>query len=181
MNDNLRRQSQPHKRWVHALLASALTYRDIGAAIVVVDPNGTRHTVSESFLRRATDILQRHIANDEDGERVIQLMARTLDEEIRALPGNQDGQRLILYVPSPIDEGSFSLSIREREKSSEQLNGRLVEEWRHRFHRFIPASGDTGRDPRCKVMGAATALVERLGRPPFDEDYEDSSQSALFA
>ena len=181
VNDNLRRQSQPHKRWVQALLATALTYRDIGAAIVVVDPNGTRHTVSESFLRRATDILQRHIANDEDGERVIQLMARTLDEEIRAFPGNRDAQRLILYVPSPIDEGNFSLSIREREKSSEQLNGRLVEEWRHRFHRFIPAPGDTGRDPRCKVMGAATALVERLGRPPFDEDYEDSSQSALFA
>ena len=181
VNDNLRRQSQPHKRWVDALLQSALTYREIGATFAVVDPDGTRHTVSESFLRRATDILQRHIANDEDGERIVQLMARTLDEEIRAFPGNQDAQRLILYVPSPIDDGSFSLSIREREKSSEQLNGRLVEEWRHQFHRFIPARGDKGRDPRCKVMGAATALVERLGRPPLDEDYEDSSQSALFA
>ena len=42
VNDNIRRQSQPHKRWVEALLKSALSYRDIGAAIVVVDPNGTR-------------------------------------------------------------------------------------------------------------------------------------------
>ena len=181
VNDNLQRQSQPHKRWVDALLQSALTYREIGATIAVVDPDGTRHTVSESFLRRATDVLQRHIATDEEGERVVQLMARTLDEEIRAFPGNQDAQRLILYVPSPIDEGSFSLLIREREKSSEQLSGRLVDEWRHRFGRFIPTRGDSARDPRCKVMGAATALVEGLGRPPLDEDYEDSSQSALFA
>ena len=51
VNDNLRRQSQPHKRWVDALLASALTYRDIGAAIVVVEPNGTRKTVQPIFPR----------------------------------------------------------------------------------------------------------------------------------
>ena len=181
VNDNLRRQSQPHKRWVDALLASALTYRDIGAAIVVVDPNGTRHTVSESFLRRATDILNRHIAVEEDGERVAHLLSRTLDQEIRAFPGKPDAQRLMLYVPSPIDEGSFSLSIRERDKGTEQLYVRLVEEWRYRFGRFIPAPGETVRDPRKKVMGAATALVEKLGRPPLDEDYEDSTESALFA
>ena len=107
VNDNIRRQSQPHKRWVQALLTSALTYRDIGAAIVVVDPNGTRHTVSESFLRRATDILNRHIATDEDGERMVHLLSRTLDEEIRAFPGGEDVQRLMLYVPSPIDEGEL--------------------------------------------------------------------------
>ena len=181
VNDNLRRQSQPHKRWVDALLASALTYRDIGATIVVIDPNGTRHTVSESFLRRATDILNRQIAADEDGERVVHLMSRTLDDEIRAFPGKQDPQRMTLYVPSPIDEGSFSLSIQERERGTEQLNVRLVEEWRHRFGRFIPASGENARDPRKRVMGAATALVEKLGRPPLDEDYEDSAESALFA
>ena len=88
---------------------------------------------------------------------------------------------MTLYVPSPIDEGSFSLSIQERERGTEQLNVRLVEEWRHRFGRFIPASGENTRDPRKRVMGAATALVEKLGRPPLDEDYEDSAQSALFA
>ena len=181
VNDNLRRQSQPHRRWVDALLESAITYRDIGATIVVADPNGSRHTVSESFLRRATDILQRHIATDVDGERVIHLMSHTLDEEIRSFPGNRDAQRLMLYVPSPIEEGSFSLSIRERDKGSEQLYVRLVEEWRHRFGRFIPSPGDDAIDPRKKVMGAATALIEKLGRPPLDEDYEDSSQSALFA
>ena len=181
VNDNLRRQSQPHKRWVDALLASALAYRDIGATIVVVDPSGTRHTVAESFLRRATDVLSRHIASDEDGERTIRLMSRTLDEEIRACSGKHDVQRMTLYVPSPIDEGSFSLSIREQEKATEQLNVRLVEEWRHRFGRFIPARGDSERDPRKKVMGAATALVEKLGRPPLDEDYEDAAESALFA
>ena len=181
VNDNVRRQSQPHRRWVDALLQSALTYRDIGATLVIVDPNGTRRTVRESFLRRATDILQRHIAYDEEGERVVQLMSRTLDDEIRAFPGGQEPERLVLYVPSPIDEGSFALSIREQEKSSEQLNARLVEEWRHQFGRFIPKDGDHLGDPRKKVMGAATALVEKLGRPPLDEDYEDSSQSALFA
>ena len=182
VNDNVRRQSQPHRRWVDALLQSALTYRDIGATLVVVDPNGTRRTVRESFLRRATDILQRHIAYDEEGERVVQLMAGTLDDEIRSFPGGHDPQRLVMYVPSPIDDGSFALSIREREKGSEQLNARLVEEWRHQFGRFIPKAGDDLGDPRKKVMGAATALVEKLGRPPLDEDYEeDSSQSALFA
>ena len=181
VNHNLRRQSQPHKRWVKALLASALTYREIGATIIVVDPNGTRHTVTESFLRRATDILNRHIATETDGERIIHLMSRPLDEEIRAFPGKLHAQRLTLYVPSPIDEGSFSISIRELEKGSEQLNLRLVGEWRHRFGRFIPGPGESPRDPRKKVMAAATALVEKLGRPPLDEDYEDSSQSALFA
>ena len=181
VNDNLRRQSQPHKRWVDALLASALTYRDIGAAIVVVEPNGTRKTVQESFLRRATDILNRYISSDEDGERVIRLISRSLDEEISASSGNQNTQRMTLYVPSPIDEGSFALSIREREKGTEQLNVRLVEEWRTRFTKFIPPRGENCGDPRGKVMGAATALVETLGRPPLDEDYENSGESALFA
>ena len=181
VNDNLRRQTQPHKRWVDALLASALTYRDIGSTIVVVNPDGTRHRASESFLRRATDILNRHIASDEDGERVIRLISRSLDEEIEGASGKQDAQRMTLYVPSPIDEGSFSLSILEREKGTERLNVRLVEEWRSRFARFIPAPGDGVRDPKRKVMGAATVLVERLGRPPLDEDYEDSGESALFA
>ncbi len=181
VNDNLRRQSQPHRRWVDALLASALTYRDIGTTIVVVDPNGDRFTVTESFLRRATDIRNRYIATEEDGERVVHLMSRTLREEIRAFPGRQDAQRLTLYVRSPIDEGSFSVSIREMDKGTEGLNIRLIEEWRHRFVRFIPRTDEKVRDPRRRVMGAATALVEKLGRPPLDEDYEDSAESAMFA
>lgn len=181
VNDNLRRQSQPHRRWVDALLASALTYRDIGTTIVVVDPNGDRFTETESFLRRSTDILSRYIVTDEDGERVVHLLSRTLREEIRAFPGRQDAQRLTLYVRSPIDEGSFSVSIREVDKGTEGLNIHLIKEWRHRLGRFIPRSDETVRDPRRIVMGAATALVEKLGRPPLDEDYEDSAESAMFA
>ena len=179
VNDNVRGVSQPHKRWVAALLASALTYRDIGATIEVVDPNGERHTVTESFLRRATDILDRHIASDEDGEWTVNLMSRTLDEEIRALSGRRDAQRLTLYVPSPIGDRGFSLSILEREKKAERLNAVLVKEWRHTFKSVIPAVEDSVRDPRMKVMGAATALIEKLGRPPLDEDF-DSTESALF-
>ena len=181
VNDNLRRQSQPHTRWVNALLSSALSYRDIGATVVVTDPNGTRHTVSESFLRRSTDILNRHIAADDGGERVVQLMSRSLDEELRASPRKVEMQRMTLYVPSPIGEGGFSLSIRERDKGTEQLNMRLIEEWASRFDRFLPPSGESVQGPRKRVMEAATALVERLGRPPLDEDYEDSAESAVFA
>ena len=181
VNDNLPRRSQPHKCWVDALLTSALTYRDIGATIAVVNPNGTSHRITESLLRRATDVLNRYIVSEEDGERVVHLMSRTLDEEIRAFAGRRDAQRMTLYVHSPIGDGDFPFSILEREKKTEQLNTRLVEEWRHRFAKFIPAPGDHARDPRKKVMEAATALVEKLGRPPLEEDYEDSAQSALFA
>ena len=181
INHNLRRQSQPHRRWVNALLASALTYRDIGATFRVVDPNGDSHTVSESFLRRATDILSRHIPSDEEGEWTIRLMSHTLKEEIRAFPGRREIQRMTLYVRSPVGDGDFALSIMERERGTEHLDVRLIEEWRHRFGQLIPAPGETVMDPRKKVMGAATALVERLGRPPLDEDYEDSAESALFA
>ena len=182
VNDNLPRRSQPHKRWVDALLTSALTYRDIGATVTVVDSDGTRHSATESFLRRATAI-PILIELDEDGEQVIRLIARTLDEAIRDFSGKQDPQRMTLYVRSPIGDRDFSLSILEREKKSEQLNTRLVEEWQHRFARFIPAPGEDVRDdPRKKVMGAATALVKVLGRPPLEEDYEnDSAESALFA
>ena len=181
VNHNLRRQSQPHRRWVNALLASALTYRDIGATVRVVDPNGGSHVVSESFLRRATDILNRHIPSDEEGEWTIRLKSRTLKEEIREFPGGREIQRMTLYVHSPVGDGDFALSIMERERGTEQLGVRLIEEWRHRFGQLIPAPGETVVDPRKKVMGAATALVERLGRPPLDEDYEDSAESALFA
>ena len=181
VNDNLRRQSQPHTRWVNALLTNALTYRDIGATVVVVDPNGTKHTVSESFLRRSTDILNRHIATDEGTERVIHLMSRPLDEEVRAFPREAEVQRMTLYVPSPVGEGSFALSIRERDKQTEQLNLRLIDEWRSRFGRFNPQTGKKVPDPCETVMVAATSLVERLGRPPLDEDYEDSAEGAMFA
>ena len=180
VNDNLPPRSQPHKRWVEALLSSALTYRDIGATIEVVDPDGTRHFVTESFLRRATDILSRYIVSEKDGEQVVHI-SRTLDQEIKAFTGKPDVQKMTWYVHSPIDHGSFTLSIRERDKGSEQLNVRLVEAWRNQFARFIPAQGRDYDDPCKKVMGAATALVERLGRAPLDEDYEDSTESAMFA
>ena len=179
VNDNLPRSSQPHKRWVDALLASALTYRDIGATIEVVDPDGRRHSVTESFLRRATDIPI--IVSEKDGEQIVQLVSRTLDQEIRAFTGKPGVQKMTWYVRSPIDHGSFTLSILEREKGSEQLNVRLVEAWRNQFARFIPIQESDHDDPRKKVMAAATALVECLGRPPLDEDYEDSAESAMFA
>ena len=179
VNDCVPRKDQPHKRWVDALLTSALVYRDIGATIEVVDPDGTRHTVTESFLRRATNISI--ILSEEDGERVIRLISRTLEEEIQAHTGKPSIQRMTWYVRSPIDEGGFTLSILEREKGTEQLNVRLVEEWRNRFARFIPAQGNEHDDPRQKVMAAATALVKCLGRPPLDEDFEDPTESAMFA
>ena len=178
VNDNVRRQSQPHTRWVDALLASALTYRDIGSTVVVVDPDGKRHTVTESFLRRATDVPL--VFAEEDGSRVHRL-SRTLDEEIRVSSGKKEIQRLILYVRSPIGAEDFSLSVPERERGTEQIHQRLVEEWRHRFAAFIPPPGDRAANPRHKVMAAATALVEKLGRPPLDEDYDDSGESTLFA
>ena len=153
--------------------------RDIGATIEVEDPNGTRRTVRESFLRRATDIPL--IYSDEDGERVLRLVSRTLKEEIMACTGKPSAHRMTWYVHSPIDQGSFVLTIRESEKGSEQLSKRLVEEWRHRFARFIPAQGNSRGDPRKKVMRASTALVECLGRPPLDEHYEDLAESAMFA
>ena len=181
VDDNRRSTSQPHRRWVDVLLANALTYRDIGATVRVVDPNGESALATESFLRRATDILSRYIVSDEDGERTIHLKSRTLKGEIRMFPGRPRIQRMMLYVHSPIGEEDFTLSIGERDKGTEQLNARLIEEWRNRFDRFIPAPGEVVVDPRRKVMGAATALVERLGRPPLDEDHENPAESALFA
>ena len=181
VNLNLPRHAQPHRRWVNALLANGLTYRDIGATITVVDPGGERRTVTESFLRWATSILERHIEFDEEGERVVYLMSRTLDEETRVLSDKRNAQRLTLHVRSPISDRGFSLLIREQEKGTEHLYRRLVDEWRHCFAAFIPKPGDSAEDPRKQVMGAATALVERLGRPPLDEDFEDAGESALFA
>ncbi len=183
VNPNERRQSQPHKRWVKALFASALTYRDIGATMVVVDPDGTRHTVTESFLRRATDILGRHVACDEDDERVVHLLSRTLNQEItHTLPSDHDTQGLRLYIPSPVGEGDFSLRIHEFEKGTEQLCRRLVEAWQERFRPFLPPPGEVSTDSRARVIAAATALVEKLGWAPLEEDFEDdASESALFA
>ena len=180
VHPHLPRQAQPHKRWVHALLVAALTYRDIGASVCVVDPDGMRHTVTESFLRRATNIPL--VCTEEDGQHVIRLTSRSLNDEITEATARREAPRLRLYIPSPIGEGDFSLSILEREKSTESLNRRLVEEWRHRFRDFISKHGQEVSDPRTKVMGAATALVEKLGWPPLDEDFEDADgESALFA
>ena len=181
VNDNLRRNHQPHKRWVDALLASALAYREIGETIQVIDPDGTRHNATESFLRRATNILDRYITCDEDGARTVKLLSRTLDQEIRAFTGEPETQRLTWNVRSPIDFDSFTISIHEREKDTEQLNVRMVEAWRHQFDRLIPRQPGDHDDPRKKVIGAATALIERLGRPPLDENYDNPGESAMFA
>ena len=181
VNDNLRRNHQPHKRWVDTLLESALTYREIGETIQVIDPNGTRHNATESFLRRATNILDRYITCDDDGERTVTLLSRTLKEEIRAFTGEADTQRLTWDVLSPIDFDSFTISMHEREKDTEQLNVRMVEAWRHQFDRLIPRQPGDHDDPRKKVIGAATALIERLGRPPLDENYDNPGESAMFA
>ena len=110
VNNYLPRQSQPHKQWVNALLTRALTYRDIGATITVVDPDGTRRDVTESFLRRATDIPLIY-----SEERVISLRSRTLDQAIKESDGKPDLQMMTLQVRSPIGDGGFTLLIHERE------------------------------------------------------------------
>ena len=180
--DDCRRESdQPHRQWVEALLASALEYRDIGATVTVVDPDGTEHRVSESFLLRATDILRTHILHDRDGQRIVELTGRTLDDEIVKFDGRSAVDRLNLHIRSPLGRGGFDLSIREYEKGSEHLHTRLVEEWCERFDRTVPARERAAGGPRAVVMEAATDLVRVLGRPPLEEDYEDSRESAMFA
>lgn len=179
VDPNQRRSRQPHRRWVEALLVSALTYRNIGATIVAIDPNGTRHTVTESLLRRATTVLERHVVSDEEDGRVIRLLSKTLEQEIQEPSDRSKLLRLRLYVPSPVGSEGFSLAIPERERGSEQTSRRLVEEWRQHFAALIPKGGDAPTDPRRKVMGAATDLVELLGRPPLDEDFDDAAESAF--
>ena len=174
VNDNLRRNHQPHKRWVDALLKSALAYREIGETIQIVDPNGTRHTATESFLRRATNILNRYIScDDDDGQRTVTLLSRTLKEEIRAFTGEGDTQRLTWDVLSPIGFDSFSISIHEWEKDTEHLYMRMVGAWHHQFDRLIRRQPGEDDDPRKKVIGAATTLIERLCRPPLNENYDN--------
>ncbi len=176
VNDCLPLRAQPHKAWVDALFRMALAYRDIGATIEVVDPNGDRRTVQESFLRRTTDVLDRFVEEYEDGARVVRLLRCGLDEEIRLGRQGRGAGRLSLHIRSPVDEGSFSVSIRESDRGTERLNTRLVREWRHRFDRFIPVQGEGSDDPRRRVVAAATALVERLGAPPLEEDYDDHGE-----
>ena len=181
VDDCRRENDQPHKRWVDALFASALEYRDIGATVTVVDPDGTEHVVTESFLRRATKILRTHILHDRDGQRIAELTGRTLDEEIVAINGRSTVNRLNLHIRSPIGRCGFDLSIREYEKEKEHFHARLFEEWCEHFDRKYPARERTADDPGTIVMEAATDLVRVLGKPPLEENYEDSSESAMFA
>ena len=116
VNDNLPIQRQPHKKWVNALFAAALTYRDIGPSVDVIDPDGTRHTVSKSFLHRSSDILSRHIESDEGYGPVVQLLSRSLKEEIKAFTGSRGLQWVQLCVRSPLGSGAFDLRIPEWEK-----------------------------------------------------------------
>ena len=180
VNDNLPILRQPHRKWVNALFAAALTYRDVGPSVDVIDPDGTRHTVSKSFLHRSSDILSCHIESDEGSGPVIQLLSRPLKEEIKAFTGSPGLQCVQLCVRSPVGSDAFDLRIPEREKGTEKLNRWLVEAWNHRFGSVAsPSNGTTSSQQ--KVMAAATSLVERLGWAPLEEDFEASAESALFA
>ena len=181
VDDCQREANQPHKLWVEALLASALEYRDIGATVTVIDPDGTDFPVREAFLRSATDILRTHIIHDRDGLRIVELTERTLDDEIVTFDGNSTVNKLNLHVRSPLGRGGFDLSIREYEKGSEHFHTRLVEEWRERFDCAVSARERADGSPRAIVMDAATDLVCVLGKPPLEEDYEASWESTMFA
>ena len=183
VNRNLPRNRQPHKRWVMALLAAAFQYRDIGSTITVVDPDGSARPVRESYLRRTTDLLNRYIAHYEDGEPVIRLTAKSLDDEVRSYGKGPPAPKLSLHVRSPIGGAGYTISLSDRERRSERLHVLLVEEWQRHFGPRIPERDATCNDPPARVMAAATALVEKLGLPPLDEHYEDDSvgESALFA
>ena len=187
VNDNLRRNHQPHKRWVDALLASALAYREIGETI---------HGVRSSIQKRDTPQRHRVLSPpcDEYSRSLHHLRrgrsthSQTAIADPRAKKSEHSPesptpttQRLTWNVRSPIDFDSFTISIHEREKDTEQLNVRMVEAWRHQFDRLIPRQPGDHDDPRKKVIGAATALIERLGRPPLDENYDNPGESAMFA
>ena len=174
VDDCRRAKDQPHKLWVKALLNSALAYRDIGATITVVDPDGSRRQVRESFLLRCTDILRTHIICDLDSERVVELLKRPLDQEIVRFSDKTPTVKMNLHVRSPIGNPGFDVSIHESEKGSEHLYCRLVYEWGEHF-------GRSADGPHAKVMKAATYLVKVLGKPPLEEDYEDAAESAIFA
>ena len=181
INDNVYGKGQPHKEWLNALLNSAFTYRDIGTTLTIINPDGTCLTVLESFIRRATSILSRYIQEEEDGQTVIRLRSKTLDQEIRDHSGNTKENRLRLYVRSPIGGRGYSISIREHDRQSESTSIRLVEEWKMRFHNSMTESRRDSNSRQATVMTAATKLVELLGKPPLEEDHEDSVESAIFA
>ena len=170
VDDCLPEASQPHKRWVEALFQQALSYRDIGATFVIVDPDGTRRRARESFLRQATGILDRELPTVEDGEQVVYLQRRGLDEEIRTHRPSMQSRKMVLRIRSPIGGRSFTLMDNERDRSSERFCRRVVAEWRKQFRPALSAEGDLA-DPGGKVLVAASALVERLGSAPSDEDY----------
>ena len=181
INDNVYGKAQPHKEWVNALLNSAFTYRDIGATLTIINPDGTCRTVLESFIRRATSILSRYIREEEDGQIVIRLRSKTIDQEIQNHSGNTKENRLRLYVRSPIGGRGYSISISENDRQSESTSIRLVEEWKMRFHNLITEPGRNPSLRQATVMTAATKLIELLGKPPLEEDHEDSVESAIFA
>ena len=179
VNEFLPISIQPHKKWVEALFQSALNYRDIGATIEVVDPDGNSHTVTEAFLRRATTLLSRYILHEGDNGQFIQLNSRTLRQELEDDEGGRPPLDITWYILSPLDQQAFPLPLTEREIRTHAVYSRLVSTWKRHFEKYL-ISDDVG-DPRVIVVKAATALVERLGKPPLDEDYDDSGESALFA
>ena len=184
VNANLPKTRQPHKLWVDALFQRAIRYREIGSTLVVVDHDEKSTRVLESYLRRTTRILEQHVVHDEDRGRVIYLRSTSLRHEVERFSGKKTSPRLRLHVRSPIGDNGFSLSVPEATFRSSHLSSRLVEEWHCQFHRYIPSSRDDRNEPRKTVMGAATALVDVLGIPPLEEDYEEdetAGESAVFA
>ena len=181
VNDNIYSKHQPHKEWLNALFNSALSYRDIGSTLTIIDPDGSERIARESFIRRATNILSSHILHEEDGRMIVRLRSRTLDQEIQDFSGKNQEHRLRLFVRSPIGGRGYSISIHEYTRQSESTNIRLVEEWKNSFGELMGQSEKSSKSPQEEVMKAATKLVELLGKPPLEEDHEDSIESAIFA
>lgn len=181
VNDNISRKAQPHKEWINALFTSALTYRDIGSTLTVIDPDGTKRTVREAFLRRATSILRSNIQEEEEGETVVRLRSKTLDQEIENPSSYPLEHRLRLFVQCPIGGKGFFVLIREHDRQSEYLNKLIIEEWKDHYFRLISKTGGESNSPQQTVILAATKLIELLGKPPLEEDFEDSCESAIFA
>ncbi len=181
VNQDLPTNKQPHRQWIHTLLQGALAYRDIGASIEVIDPDGSSHTVTESFLRRNTTLLQQHITQEGDSGPVIYLQGRTLKHELAASGGSQIDQNVTWYILSPIDQRSFPLVLKDRDTRTNAIYTRLVSAWQQHFEKFLQ-SGLPPDDPQATVLAAATDLVKVLGKPPLDEIYEDGiGESAMFA
>ena len=177
VDTDCRKSSQPHKRWVNALLKSALTFRDIGSTILVIDPDGTKRPVLEAFLRRTTNVLDTQVVEEENGETVVKLKKRTIREEVNHNSQKASGaQYLTLDVICPLGKRRYSLHIRASERNREVVYKRIVEKWKENYSSLISLKQNSCKSSQEVVIGAATALVQVLGKPPLIEDYEDDTE-----